>query len=242
MYDTDFITNGASTVGINPEGGYVISWKVNGENILYMGSTIRRTGIPILFPYYGKARNREMHGFGRNSLWRIVGKTVSSAVMELIHDQVIIQIKLALPDPQQLEYTLSVVNNSEEKYPISPGLHPYWSVAHQDKKKIAIAGIESLNAASIDWDNEPPDTAFPFKGRLIADLINKKIKIEEISDHKVIKYIQIWSQTPVRDPDFNFVCIEPICGLNYGIDNAPILIEKNSQWEMRVRFSVLLSN
>ena len=60
-------------VTIDPEGGYVTSWKVKHPHsheyfdILYRGSTKKRSGIPILFPYFGKSNKTRQHGFGRDS-------------------------------------------------------------------------------------------------------------------------------------------------------------------------------
>jgi galactose mutarotase-like enzyme len=251
MYDSDYIKNGNAKVGFNPQGGYVTSWKVDTTDIFYIGSTIKRTGIPILFPYYGKARSTRMHGFGRDSLWRIVEKENSHCVLELSNVdlsedakkeypfQFNTQLSLSLPQPNQLEYALTVLNKSETALPLSPGIHPYWKTSHTNKKNIRITGVEGFSADTIDWDNAPPDDSLPFNQPVKISLETHSIQIEETSDPKQAKYIQVWSQTPLRDPDYNFICVEPICGLNYGINDSPILVAPNDAWTMKITFSQL---
>ncbi len=66
-----------SLLGISDDGGYVTDWRVkNSEGefvpILYVGSELKRTGIPILFPYYGPSDSgMGQHGFGRKLQWHV---------------------------------------------------------------------------------------------------------------------------------------------------------------------------
>jgi hypothetical protein len=41
----------------------------------------------------------------------------------------------------------------------------------------------------------------------------------------------------VRDPDYDFVCVEPIVDYNYAIDTHPTLIAPGEMWGMKLRFS-----
>ncbi len=250
MYDQVFIENKQTKVGINPQGGYVTSWKINDTDILYQGSSIRRTGIPILFPYYGKAHQTRMHGFGRDCQWEISTHDQASVTMELTPDNLTeedrrdypfefsAQITVNLLSDSELLYTLEVTNNDSKDLPISPGIHPYWSIPHQEKPAISINGINGFSAASVDWNNTPPDDPYDFSGQATVSLGNKTLGIEELSLPRVVKFLQLWSQTPVRDPDFNFLCVEPICGLNYGIEESPLLVKQGETWQMKVRFSI----
>src|SRR3989338_3518037 len=72
---------------VDPAGAYVTSLKVRHADklvdILYRGSTKKRTGIPILFPYFGKAKHTRQHGFGRDSHWKVAVSTESSIHLEL---------------------------------------------------------------------------------------------------------------------------------------------------------------
>lgn len=250
MYDSDFIENKNASVGINPQGGYVTSWKIGNENILYIGSSIRRTGIPILFPYFGKSNTSRMHGFARDSLWKIVQKTSGSVTMAITNEDItpddqkeypykfVTEIKLELMDENILKYTLNVANNDVSDLPISPGLHPYWSVPHELKKSIK-TNLNNFYPAKVDWDNSPPDDPVEYSSPAEINLNDKTIIIEDISSETKVKYIQVWSQTPIRDPDYNFICIEPICGLNYGINQEPIIVPAGKTWNMTILFTCL---
>ena len=56
------ITTASSILGLSEQGGYITEWKVrdsagNWRDILYIGTELKRTGIPILFPYYGPSES-----------------------------------------------------------------------------------------------------------------------------------------------------------------------------------------
>jgi len=254
-YDSLVLANEKAKVGIQPEGGYVTSWQTIDDNgvwkdILYVGSSIKRSGIPILFPYFGKAEKWPQHGFGRNSTWRVVEQTETWVVMELknadISEEVmawypynfVTKIIVEVSEEGELLYSLQVENVGDQAMPISPGVHPYWKTDHTAKKNILIDGVEDFDASSFDWENVPPDNVYSFVGNAVVHLSAHDVVIEELSDESVIKHVVIWSQTPVRDPDFDFVCVEPTTGWNYAIDRTPILVAPNDQWEMKLRFSV----
>jgi galactose mutarotase-like enzyme len=227
---------------ISSQGGYVTSW----ADILYQGSKIQRTGIPILFPHFGKSDKYRMHGFARDSLWH----TVSANFLELTDQDIDekakteypfkfkTQIQLELINPNTLRYKLSVQNTGTEPMPIMPGLHPYWSIPHDQKSQIQIHGLPDFDATTIDWTNNPPDNTYDFPGEITAGFPNKKITIKDISQDKNIKNLVIWSQTPTKDPDYNFICIEPICGPHYAIDKNPIYVHPNETWEMKLEFKI----
>lgn len=243
-------------VTIDQEGGYVTSWKVkhpqSGEfmNILYRGSSKKRTGIPILFPYFGKAKHTKQHGFGRDSSWKVVDISPSSFQMKITSNHISAEaqkeypykfeadLMIKLHEHGSMEYTLSVINKDMVAIPISPGIHPYWDIIHSDKKNIKSLGLPDFKASVVDWDNNPPDIAYPFEKKVILRFPDRTIEIEDISPHtQKISHIVVWSQ-PIDKPDYNFVCFEPVCGVNYAIDETPILIPPQEHWEMKLRFSV----
>lgn len=253
-YDSLVLENEKTRIGVNPEGGYVSSWQQKAEtgewrDILYVGSALKRSGIPILFPYFGKAEKWLQHGFGRNSTWRVVEKTDVRVVMELRETDIPeeargwypysfrVQIFVEISEENELLYTLQVENVGNVAMPIAPGVHPYWKTAHADKKNILIDGVEDFDASAFDWENAPPDNVYGFVGNAVVHLSGQDVVIEDISDEKVIKQVVVWSQTPVRDPDFDFVCVEPTTGWNYAIDKNPIMVPPTERWEMKLRFS-----
>lgn len=246
------------TATVSPQGGYVTSWKTKhpktGEltDILYIGKTIKRTGIPILFPQFGDAPSMRKHGFGRDSSWAITQQNDASISLTLT-DQDIAEdakkeysfefkavITVSIEANGSLLYSLVVTNTGGYNLPISPGLHPYWAIPHAKKKEFKIDGVSGFDASIFDWDNSPPDTAFAYNGKVTATLPDREITIEDVTTPSpVIKHIVVWSQ-PITMDDYHFVCIEPICGYNNELVTGPILIKPNTVWQMSVRFSATL--
>ena len=240
-------------VTIDPLGAYVTSWKVRDPHhhqlldILYRGSSKKRAGIPILFPYFGKAKYIRQHGFGRDSMWHIRASSQSHIILELSSDHIEADAKKEYPykfhasleikidDSGSLFYNLSVQNIGNEDLPISPGIHPYWDIQQEDKKKIKVKGLQGFDATAFDWDNNPPDIRCAFDKKVILSFPQRNIYIEDISEEAKITQIAVWSQA-IDKPDFNFVCFEPICGPDYAIDESPILVPSQKEWQMRLKF------
>lgn len=260
VFDKLQIQSERARVGVNPEGGYITSWQVQNpqgefEDILYIGSSIRRTGIPILFPYSGEGGDKgPSHGFGRNSTWTIDTErsTGNKVVMKLSSEQISPEAREKYPYPFNTEitieveedgslvYNLHVENTGTEKLPLSPGLHPYWKIAHGDKRKMSIDGIPAFDAAIVDWDTNPPDApdaVYDYNGKTTVHIPGKTITIEDISDTPVVKDIVVWSQIPDKD-DYNLVCVEPVCGKDNAVNEDPILVAPGETFDMRIRFSV----
>lgn len=240
-------------VTVDPEGGYVTSWKIRNASsqmmdILYRGSSKKRTGIPILFPYFGKARHTKQHGFGRDSSWKVVESVENSIQMKLTSSDISedaqkeypyafeADLTITLHENGALDYELSVTNDDTKEIPISPGIHPYWDIAHQEKKNITVTGLDEFDAAVVDWDKNPPDIAYPFDKKCVLHFPDWNIAIEDKSlHHQKTSHIVVWSQ-PIDKPDYNFVCFEPVCGVNYAIDENPILLSPNEEWKMKLHF------
>lgn len=260
-FDRISVESPNARVGVNPEGGYVISWTVRNsrtghfEEVLYLGSELKRTGIPTLFPNYGEGQgvNGEdmTHGFGRSSIWTPDQAASASdrVVLRLGHEDISEEARAKFPfrfatsievqaaQDGSLLYSLKVQNKDQKDMPITPGLHPYWAVAQVYKSSIQTEGIQGFNAESINWDTTPPDTVYGFNGRALVKFPSRQISIEDITPGgKVIRHLVVWSQTPQK-PDFNFVCFEPITAGDNAINTNPILLPAGSEWNMNLRFS-----
>lgn len=255
VYDKVVIKSANAEVGVNDEGGYITSWKVKNpqsgalEDVLYVGSEIKRTGIPTLFPNYGEGGQIPTHGFGRNSQWRLEQDGTNKVVMKLSNGDISEEARAVYPhqfgaaiavevgEDGSLNYSLDVENRGEGNLPITPGLHPYWAIPQEDKRKISTQGIEGFNASEVDWDANPPDTVYDFNGKAVVILPEKQITIEDITPTgPVVKSIVAWSQTPEK-PDYNFVCFEPITGGDNAINSDPILIPPKGNWNMSLKFT-----
>ncbi len=247
-FDEILIASGNASVTIDPAGAYVTSWNVNGKEILYIGSSKKRTGIPLLFPYFGTSKKGRQHGFGRDSLWKVENQSQAHVSLVLSDLYISDQAKKEFPHPFNVElsieilsgssftYSLTVVNSSENPLPISPGLHPYWAINHSEKKSVKTNGIPGFDASVIDWENNPPDNDFTFEKRAEIITSDYKVVIEDISYTPSVRQMVIWSQNSQK-PDYNFICFEPVCGIRGGIDSAPIFVESNKSWTMKLKFS-----
>ncbi len=260
-FDLLTIVTKRGETGVNPQGGYVTSWKVKNphthlyQDVLYQGNWIDRNGIPPLFPNFGKGGEvAPFHGVGmdKTSIWKIEELSRSKATIKLTPANLSEENRSAYPydfetditteieQDGSLVYAMKVKNNGSEAMPISPGIHPYWPVEHDKKAEVTTTDIPGFDASVVDWANDPPDTAYPFDGKAEIQLPDKKITIEDISPRgRVIKMLKVWSQVPSeQNLDFNFICFEPITGDNFAIEEDPITVPPNGEWEMRLKFSV----
>lgn len=256
IFDKVFVESTNAQIGINPEGGYVTSWKVRNphsgefEDALYVGSEIKRTGIPILFPNYNESGgNVPTHGFGRASSWDVVQTPGSGkVVMRLGSDSISEEAKAVYPykfetaieieaaEDGSLLYTLKVKNLGEETMPIAPGLHPYFPMIQEEKPNIETEGISEFDAASFDWDKNPPDNEYNFSRRAVIKGPQRTIVIEDITPIPVVRKMVVWSQTPQK-PDYNFVCFEPVTRGDNALTDNPINVAPTTEWTMNLRFS-----
>lgn len=90
--DKVIFKEGDSSCEILKYGATVISWKLKGQEQLWLSSAAKldgskpvRGGIPLVFPIFGKSQDPShptfelpQHGFVRNSYWDFLGKTSSN--------------------------------------------------------------------------------------------------------------------------------------------------------------------
>lgn len=254
-FDRVVVESANAKVGVNPEGAYVTSWQVrnsNGEweDVLYVGSEIKRTGIPVLFPNYNESGGEvPTHGFGRNSLWTVEQEPGSNKlVMKLSSEGISDEAKAVYPykfetaigveaaEDGSLLYTLKVKNLDDKDIPIAPGLHPYWAIPHEDKNRVQVEGVADFDAGSFDWDTNPPDNEYDFNRRVVIRMPQRTITIEDTTPNPVIEKMVVWSQTPQK-PDYNFICFEPVTKGDNALTNNPIVVPSGGEWNMNLKFS-----
>lgn len=237
---------------VTEKGGKVISWRVKNsrgefQEILFQGAE-KRTGMPMLFPWYRKNGNFAQHGFGRDSMWTIVDSGERQVIMRLNSLDLQPEFKAMYPydfeseirveidDKGNMAYNLSVKNTGDSDLPLSPGLHPNFALAHIDKTGIKIKGIEDFNAEGFDWDNSPPDNPYPFNGEVTAVMPGREISIEDISPQgPQTRFWNVWSDKNPANRDF--VAVEPLCGLDDAITKDPIKVLPGKTWNWRIKFS-----
>ncbi len=239
-------------------GCHIGTWSIKSSEttefveLLYQGSTQNRTGIPLLFPQFGFAEGMKKHGFARDLEWHIIEKSSNSVSLRLTQEDISQDdqdqypykfstvVNIILEENGDLLYTLRVLNTDQRSLPIAPGLHPYWSVPQNIKKLVSIDGISGFEANNIDWDSAPPDTPFPYTKKITIKMPDRAISIEDCTPgNQVVSDIVIWSQ-PVSSSDYNYICVEPVCGYNNALTTHPILVKPETEWIMKLRFTASL--
>lgn len=239
----------------NRQGGYITSWTVadqkTGRNIevFYQGTSIKRTGIPPLFPCWNASgTNLRKHGFARDVEWKVLDLNDDEVVMTLDSNDVKEIIKNEYPKDflatikaksqgNVFDYSMVVQNKGKEVMEIAPAIHPYFNIKHSDKLSIKTEGINGFDPKSFDWDNSPPDNHYPFSKKAKVYVPDWHLTIEDVSSVPVIKYLVVWSQ-PKDSPDFEFVCFEPVTALDGAIGRKEILLKPGEVWRMDLRFTL----
>lgn len=254
MYMPILYNNPSNNYTFELNGGTLTEWKVYNpktsidENILYQGESIKRTGIPILFPFAGQLKNNifihtykiiPQHGFARNSIWKFSKENQ----INLNNNMLDISTQEAYPyefnayitiksGKNYLDYKLNIKNQGKLDLPIAPGLHPYLKINHEDKKNLNIKELSQFKAKTINWDNFKDALYFDFDKHIATiTFTDKTITIEDI-DQKFDKLV-IWTE-----PKKDFICIEPFTKIPDAINIDPIIISPHQSWESTIRFTV----
>ena len=226
------LTSGNTTVGIIPDICLVSYFKVGDWPVLYRPvetGNVRRWGIPLMIPNFSRLKNGifqekgttlPTHGFGRELPWTVTLQESDRLRMELQDNDTTranYPYKFRFTSEIQvtegtLTYTLSMENLNEETMPIAPGFHPYFTVAHKQKKNIVSDGPEGFKATNFDWDQQPPDQPFPFSHHVTIQFPNLgtlTISEQPQQGNYSLAMMQVWSEK-IDKPDHEFVCFEPI--------------------------------
>ncbi len=254
------INFGKNSLIIDTNSGQVISWENSGYDILYKGSSDKRSGIPILFPFADPLKNNTLdvtgkkigqHGFARNTKWKIVEKNHNQITIAISNNDIDQEFKKAYPykfncsqnyllEAGKLIYTINVHNFGDTKIPIAPGIHPYFNIKHIDKKKININNGEAFKGVDVNWEQENTGHFIDFQEKNIVDLVDYKVEISELSKNKSFENLVIWSQPDTKE-DSDFVCIEPFTRKTNGINNNPIIVNPGGSWEAIIKIKYIPS-
>jgi D-hexose-6-phosphate mutarotase len=240
-----------ASIKVSAFGAYLISWTVNEREVLYQGSEIKRTGIPLLFPNFDTGVPLPKHGFGRISQWQSIEETTEKCHLSLTENDILPEFRQIYPykfvanlkikaSDNQLDYLLEVKNSSQKDLPLSPALHPYWPIKHDEKSKIKLINFSQFNPKNINWEDNPPDDTYTLNGEFIADFPDYRLIIKEVKENNQssFKKLQIWSQNSTF-PDYNFLCLEPSTRPKNGINTDPILVPPNNTVKFHLIFEVI---
>ncbi len=252
-FSTFQLKTDSSVLGISEQGGYVTEWKIKNSqgvwmDILYVGTELKRTGIPILFPYYGPSESgMGQHGFARDIKWHLINTAEEGVLLEITQQDISpeiakyypynfkTQIQIQMQD-HGFSYTLSVQNTGSKSLPIAPGLHPYWAIPHEQKKQVVAEHYPEIPLSDTDWDSHPLDTEFTFKNPVTVTFPTHQIVIEDTSE--MVTKLVVWSQ-PLSAPDHDFICFEPVTLARKSFDSTPIQVAVGAIWTMKLNFKVI---
>jgi galactose mutarotase-like enzyme len=258
------LKNPLNALQFDSYGAQVVSWLHNQNPIFYTGSSVRRSGMPLLFPFANPLKDgvflpsgkpMPQHGFARDNEFTVVDQTPDSVTFELTEKDIHTQMQEVYPYDfrfqvtytlglQNLTCTLQCTNTGTKPMPIAPGLHPYFPLKHRDKKRLRIEGATEYSSRTIDWE-EPSNGLFydfeddillSFPHGLLLEIAEKPFK----GAPRQFENFVVWSQ-PRKKPykDSDFVCIEPFTRNTNGINTNPILIDAGETWQATIIFTVL---
>jgi galactose mutarotase-like enzyme len=257
-----------SILTVSTDGAQVLNWQIKDvlnnkmEDVFYQGSGVKRSGVPILFPFANPLKDNifqksgrviNQNGFGRNFPWRLknlaTNKPTNSLGLILTQEDISDEFKQAYPfkfqaeidleltEKKSLIYKLRIHNKSDEMLPIAPGLHPYFAIKHEFKTQLKILEIPEFQAENFAWNSELGGDFFNFKGQATCVFTDKTIVIKELSQKPEFENLVIWSQNSTKE-DYNFVCLEPFTRKTNAINDNPILVGPEEIWEAQLEFEV----
>lgn len=158
MYNPISVSRGNDSVEFVPFGATVTSWKVDGDEILFMsekslsdGKTPIRGGIPLVFPNFGAWELGPHHGFAHTKEWTIkegpleIENGDKTILWSLQDDEstrsfwkhrfeVLYRVTLR---KAQLDLELSVENKGEDAFDFTALLHPFWLMKDVRQSKLS---------------------------------------------------------------------------------------------------------
>jgi len=230
-------------------GGIITSLKLFGREILFLNEETLlddtknvRGGIPILFPQAGPLPEGSLyplkqHWFARNMPWKHEWNEnemrmyleSDSSTLKMFPYSFSLELLAKFPKEWVFSLVLKISNTWKTPIPISPWLHPYFSIANIQKEHLHLS-----------WDEgELEDFSFLTWETVLLD--NPWILKLHYDDGNILEldYSSFFKQVWVRSEDGkDFVCIEPIYGSEWSLLKAPFLLEpwKNIWFDVKISF------
>ncbi len=222
------LTHGDVVAEVVPERGAIVSaLEVAGTPVLYMDAATLadpaknvRGGIPLLFPFAGKLADElftltnthmKQHGFARGRAWSVTEQREGLVRVAIAADAetrpqfpyefAAEQTVMITPRGLQLELAIAA---GAAAVPVSPGWHPYFSIAPADKVNVR-GDVAGFTPDKLGDDREFDfGVPAPASGRARFTLPQHTI---ELSFSPEMRHLQFWSQ-----PGKPFICLEPFFG------------------------------
>ncbi|MBQ9431444.1 MAG: D-hexose-6-phosphate mutarotase [Kiritimatiellae bacterium] len=199
-----------------------------------------RGGIPVCWPWFGKADGLPNHGFARTSRWTVVGSAYSGDETEislrLLDDEATralwphrFEAKLEIKLGESLQLNLAMANPGDAPFSVTQGFHPYLLV-----RDLADAEIRRLGAAKV-VDLLNGDKESVLSGTLTltgaADMVvspgssgyvlyDRGLDRSVLVTFKGARKLVVWNPGAVGTSSANdmesgeerrFLCVEPVC-------------------------------
>lgn len=161
------LTSEDATLAINHFGAQVFSWKVSGNEQLFLSSLANheaqvplRGGIPVCFPWFGGAA-QPFHGFARNYSWELLNGSADTATFKFTFDSS--SYPTAIPFISAGSITLTfklfaksfqiiaqLVNTGDKPASVELGLHGYFAAV------ATTAQLRGITGAYVDYVPSEP--------------------------------------------------------------------------------------
>jgi glucose-6-phosphate 1-epimerase len=135
------LTNGFGRVEVDPRGAHLLSYRPHGEREVFFRSEKRfappkwyHGGMPVCWPWFGKNGDpgTPAHGLVWSREWRLIdhenGAQASRAHL-VLEEPDAWRLDYTITLDERLEVKLDMKNLGKERFVVTTGLHPYFSVS-----------------------------------------------------------------------------------------------------------------
>lgn len=260
---TTTLQNRHHNIQINSFGAQILEWQYNNKPIFYTSSLLKRSGMPLMFPFCGPLKDNifvqsgktmNQHGFGRSVEWKNVYKQddfvnfqlnssdLDSNITEAYPYSFVADFFVKIGKDNKIIFSLNIENTGLVDLPVAPGFHPYFFVPQDSKNQLKIASIDKFNATLLPWSTGVKAQFYTNPNTLIIDNISGyKIQMTDQSS------ITIGDKTTKLPCDLmtvwagevaDFVCVEPMSKEFNDINTNPILISAGAFYTLEYSFEV----
>ena len=260
---------------VDHHGAKVLGLFFHDNNVLfYDEEDIAHSGIPLCFPSFGPLKNGEFlhngknypmkqHGFARDFVFDLIERgenfltfelKSSAQTLERFPFEFTFQVRYTLAS-NSLKIDFDCKNNSTEKLPLAPGVHPYFSV--DDAQKIFFTSKATKGNNNLqNYDAVPAKDILPVSqenGVLLYQITGtpdlhlidhglhetlikpgKLSPLKMTADAEVFKRMAIWRNSE----NAGFICIEP-ANVQNALNEKAILVESGESFKTQVSITAV---
>ena len=142
------LTNGSERCAIDTQGGRVLSYAVDGQELLWMPEgelgddpIWRHGGIPIAWPWFGRIGkgDENIHGYAWKQPLVVKSRAADGLVLSLKTESAVLEYSIRIDNG--LSLALQTTNMSAFDLPIGVAFHPYFRVGERDRT--FVSGIDT---------------------------------------------------------------------------------------------------